>query len=140
MRKLKKGDALHEPCPVCEVGPDAAPVTVCKCRATTYYLPGDELSALCGDAQSAKRWAAEFAEKYSPRAAEFPLVAKFPEQWSALAIAIRSAQIRMHVKPYDPDNPQPFVRNYFMSDDEAARMAEDLLSKIASLDVTAPVQ
>lgn len=139
VRKVEQGEPLHRPCEACGAGPDVAPVAVCKCRATTYYLPGDELSRLAGDAQRDARWAASFAAKYAPRAAEFPLVAKFPQEWSELAVAISRAQICAHVKPFDPENPTPHQRRYFMPEDEAARMAEGLLSAILALDVTTPV-
>lgn len=137
--KLKKGDALHPPCGICGVGPDVAPVTVCKCRATTYYIPGDDLSRLCGDAQSAKSRAEHLTAKYAARADEFPLVAKFPKQWGALAQAVYMAQVTMHIKPYDEDPNQEIWKLHMMDEDEAARMAEDLLSKIAALDVASPV-
>jgi hypothetical protein len=137
--KVKKGDALHGDCRHCGSGSESAPVQVCKCRATTYYIPGDDLSQLCGDAQTAEGWAANLAAKYSPRSDEFPLAAKYPKQWSAMAQTILSTQIRLHVKPYDEDPNQNIARFHFMAEDEAARMTEDLMSHIASLDVTAPV-
>ncbi len=139
LRKLKKGEVSHDGCPHCGSGPDTAPVQVCECRATTYYIPGDDVSRLCGDAQSAERWAANLAAKYAGRAAEFPLVAKYPKQWSALAQSILGTQIRLHVRPFDEDPNQDIARFHFMTEDEAARMAEDMLSRIVALDVTAPV-